>query len=81
MEASYFLEMTMMTRFYVNYFVDGRCASYCCENKRDASNFARKVSKNGNTSQIYRCSGIIDNGIFYETESTHVANYRDGKRQ
>lgn len=71
----------MMTRFYVTYTVNEHRAGKYCDSKRDASNLARKMSKNGSVSQIYRCSGIMHDGTFYETESTYVAHYKDGKRQ
>jgi hypothetical protein len=67
----------MMTIFSV--FSNGTKKSF--SNKRDATNFARKISK-GSCSSVNKQNGRYDfMGKFWESESTLVANYNDGKRQ
>lgn len=68
----------MMTKFAVIWF-DGQSHSQYCDSKREASNLARKVSKEV-PAKIYRCSGIWHNSSFFETESVYVVSYKDGKR-
>jgi hypothetical protein len=70
----------MMTKYCISYHEDGVLKSQYCDNKRDASNFARKVTKDGSTARVYRVNGMLHNGSFYETQSTFVADYKDGKR-
>ena len=67
----------MTTIFSV--FSNGTKQSF--DSKRDATNFARKISK-GSYSSVYKQNGRYDfMGKFWESESTLVARYNDGKRQ
>lgn len=51
------------------------------ESKRDATNFARKISKDS-YSRVYKDNGSYNSmGRFHAVESTLVAYYKDGKRQ
>ena len=51
------------------------------DSKRDATNFARKISKGG-YSMVYKVNGCYDFcGRFLESTSTYVCRYNDGKRQ
>lgn len=69
----------MMTKFVVIWFRDNQPHSRYCDSKSMASNFARKMSKDGKA-KIYRCVGILNGGEFFETESFFVATYTNGKR-
>lgn len=55
--------------------------SHNFESRRDATNFARKLSKDS-YSLIYKESGSYNlMGRFHAIEATLVARYKDGKRQ
>lgn len=67
----------MATIFSV--FSNGTSQSF--NTKREATNFARKISK-GSYSSVYKQNGHYDfMGQFWESDSTLVARYSDGKRQ
>lgn len=70
----------MMTKYSIGYFVNGQHNHKYCDSKKDASNFARKVSKGGRA-YIYRVTGSYIDGVFYEHEGVYVADYIDGKRK
>lgn len=55
--------------------------SHNFESRRDATNYARKISKDS-YSLVYKDNGsYISTGRFHAVESTLVARYKDGKRQ
>lgn len=55
--------------------------SHNFDSKRDATNFARKLSKDS-YSLVYKESGSYNlMGRFHALESILVARYKDGKRQ
>lgn len=77
----------MIELYCVSYYESNDTDSHTKEyfqmnQKRNATTIARRTSKlSGHDSFIWNCKGFYVDDVFNEVEATHVATYRNGKKQ
>ena len=76
------IELYNVTYFDSEYSNECFSKQFALTNKRDATNFARSMSKqSGHRSSVYKSKGFYDQfGYFCSVDSRNIAMYENGKR-
>jgi hypothetical protein len=76
------IELYNVTYFESEYSDECFSKQFDLTSKRDATNFARSMSKqSGHRSSVYKSKGFYDQtGYFCSVDSKNIATYENGKR-